>query len=119
MNLLTKGIKLLPKNNQNKSVLQLVKEIKKHWKSVSWKIKKNKHDKKESKLLKLNSKKSKKFLKWEPILNFEQSVKMTSDWYNKYYSTNENCYNLSSNQILSYEQIIKKRIKEKKLGIFK
>ena len=31
-----------PKNNQNKTVIQLVKEIRKNWKEISWKVNKTK-----------------------------------------------------------------------------
>ena len=37
--------------------------------------KKEKGDKKESKLLKLNSLKAKKILKWEPVLSFKKPLK--------------------------------------------
>ena len=51
-----------PLINQDKSVIQLINQMRKNWKKVKWKIKKEKGDKKESKLLKLNSLKAKKYL---------------------------------------------------------
>ena len=36
---------------------------------------------KESRLLMLNSKKAKKELNWSPRLTFEETIKMTVDWY--------------------------------------
>ena len=59
-----------PKNSQNKSVIELIKQAKKNWKNVNYKIVKSKKKQYESKLLKLNSNKAKRLLKWESKLNF-------------------------------------------------
>ena len=48
--------------------------------------KKKKVIKKESKLLKLNSLKAKKILKWEPVLSFQKTVEMTALWYKAFYN---------------------------------
>ena len=42
--------------------------------------------KKESKLLKLNSLKAKKILKWEPVLTFQKISEMTALWYKAFYN---------------------------------
>ena len=97
-----------PRINQNKSVKELVKEMRKNWSKVKWQIKRDKGRKKESKLLKLNSFKAKKILKWEPILNFNKTVELTSLWYKQYYIGKKKCYLLSKNQILFYEKKLKK-----------
>ncbi len=73
-----------PKDSQNRDVLTLVKEMKKNWPLVSWKLKKNKYDL-ESKLLKLNSNKAKKLLKWSTKLSFSETISMTINWYKKFY----------------------------------
>ena len=39
-----------------------------------------------SKLLKLDSTKARKMLKWIPILNFADTVKMTTVWYKNFYA---------------------------------
>ena len=44
----------------------------------------NKNELYESKLLKLNSTKARKKLKWVPILNFADKVKMTTVWYKNF-----------------------------------
>ena len=64
-----------PKNSQNRTVIELVKSVKKNWNIVKWKIKTNKKVRRESKLLKLNSNKSKICVSGEPILNFQDSIK--------------------------------------------
>ena len=50
----------------------------------SIKVKKNKifH---ESKLLSLNINKAKKELNWKPILSLEETIRLTTDWYEKFY----------------------------------
>ena len=96
------------KFNENKSVIQLVNLMKKNWSSVKWKIKKNNKNK-ESKLLKLNSTKAKKKLNWKPLLSFNEGVKLTADWYKMFYSRDYKTFELSKNQILNYENKIKKK----------
>jgi len=106
-----------PSNSQNKSVIQLVKQMRIHWKNVRWNLKKKKTDKKESKLLKLNSLKSKKLLNWEPILKFGEAVKFTAIWYKSFYKNEKNCFELSSSQLFIYEKKMKKHFKNKKINI--
>ena len=105
-----------PKKNQNKSVMELVKQMQKNLIKVKLKIKKEK-GKKESNLLKLNSNKAKKILKWEPILNFKESVKLTALWYKQFYSNKISCYNLSKKQILFYEEKLDKHLIKEKIKL--
>ena len=102
-----------PKNNQNKNVLELVKEIKRNWSNAKWKINKNsKLKNKESNLLKLNSDKAKKYLNWSPILNFKESVNLTSNWYADYYKKGRRITdNISKNNIIEYNNILVKKVK--------
>ena len=57
-------------------------------------------------------------LNWEPILNFNEAVYLTTVWYRKFYMK-KNCFNLSKNQILYYEKKFIKKISKRKLKIFK
>ena len=92
-----------PKNSQNKSVINLVKLMKKYWIKVSWKVKKDNKKLYESKLLKLDSAKARKKLKWEPILNFEETVQMTSIWYKNFYNNKKSdILKFSERQIKDY-----------------
>ena len=52
----------------------------------------------EAKLLSLNINKSKKEISWSPILNLDECVKFTSDWYISYFS-NENIERVTEDQI--------------------
>ena len=90
-------------------MLGIVKEMKKNWEKVSWKIKKLKSGDYESNLLKLNCSKAKKKLNWKPLLSFNEGVKLTADWYKMFYSKDYKTFELSKNQILNYENKIKKK----------
>lgn len=85
-----------PPKSSNFRVLDVVREIKKNWKILEWEFSKQTYH--ESTLLKLNSNKSLKFLKWKNKLKFKQVIKLVTDWYKCLYE-NENIYNFSINQI--------------------
>ena len=96
-----------PKNSQNKNVLELVFEMRKTWKKISWKIIKKKSQKYESNLLRLNSQKSKKKLKWEPKLKFNETVEMVTKWYMNYFNKKVDINKFSRDQIHTYIKKIK------------
>lgn len=99
-----------PNNNNNYSVLEVVKTMKKNWKKVSWKIFNSK--KKifyESSLLKINSNKAKKKIKWKCILSFEETIEMVVDWYKQNYLNSERINETTINQIKFYEELIRIR----------
>ena len=91
-----------PKNTQNKSVLELIIEMRKNWPEISWKIIRDKLQKYESNLLKLNSNKAKKFLRWESKLQFNETIKLTTNWYKNFNNKKINIYDFSKNQIIGY-----------------
>jgi len=100
-----------PNNTKNYNVIFLVKLMKEKWKKISWKlVKKNKKNFYESNLLKLNSNKAKKILKWKSILTFAETIDMVTVWYKNYYFNSKNIYTTSFNQIKSYEKFMKKRL---------
>ncbi len=102
-----------PSNKINKNVISLVKRMKKFWKNVDWKFDRKKTKKMiESNLLRLNSSKSKKILRWESILSFNEISKMTIDWYKHYYINKNGIKEFSINQIKHYEKLL---IKKKKI----
>ena len=94
-----------PKTQNKRTVISLVKEIKKNGGNARWKIYSKKNFK-ESNLLQLNSKKSKKKLGWTCKLNFKNSIKFTVDWYKTYYFNKKKIYKLSIDQIEKYENLI-------------
>jgi CDP-glucose 4,6-dehydratase len=94
-----------PGPNVNKNVLEVVKEMKKHWEDVDWKISTN-NKKIESTLLKLNSSKAKSILKWNTLLNFKETIKVVVDWYKNFYIIKKNNLDFSTKQILNYQKKI-------------
>lgn len=95
-----------PKKNQDKKVISFLLEMKKNWKKVEWKIKKNKSSDFESKLLQLNSNKANKLLKWKPILQFSETAKMITSWYKDYYKNSFSTFQLSKMHIEEYSKKI-------------
>jgi CDP-glucose 4,6-dehydratase len=85
-----------PPKSSNFRVLDVVREIKRNWKILEWEFSKQTYH--ESTLLKLNSNKSFKFLRWKNKLKFKQVIKLVTDWYKSLYE-NKNIYNFSINQI--------------------
>ena len=96
-----------PKVNQNKTVIELVKEMKKNWNNVNWSISKLKMKSFESNLLELNSNKAKKLLHWKPKLDFRKTVELTVQWYKNYYQKKINMNKFSQKQLLEYIRLTK------------
>ncbi len=96
-----------PNTLESFSVLELLKEMKKHSRNASFMIDESLNLKiKETNLLKLNCDKSFAELNWKANLNFEETIKMTMDWYKSYYDSPErSMYEFSKNQIIKYTNI--------------
>ena len=93
----------------NKNVLEVVKEMKKHWEDVDWKVS-IKKEKIESALLKLNSSKAKSILKWNTLFNFKETIKAVVNWYKNFYISKKNILDFSIKQILDYQKKINLRV---------
>lgn len=94
-----------PSQSQNKTVLDVLNEIKKNYFNAKWIVKKNKQFF-ESRLLSLNSNKAKKILKWKSKLSFKKNIQLVSQWYQKYNSkNNKKILHLSIKQIEIYEKL--------------
>jgi CDP-glucose 4,6-dehydratase len=99
-----------PANNQNYKVVSVIKLMKKYWQNVSWKLHKNNNKIfEESSLLKLNSQKAKKNLKWKSILTFKENISLVANWYKNFYLNSKQAYKLTSSQIEFYQNILNKR----------
>jgi CDP-glucose 4,6-dehydratase len=99
-----------PANHQNYKVISVVKLMKKYWENVSWKLhKRNNKIFKESSLLKLNSQKAKKILKWKSLLTFKENIYLVSSWYKNFYLNSKQVYKLTLSQIEYYQKILNKR----------
>ena len=99
-----------PHAHQNYSVRELINAMSSHWDLVRWNdTSKSKEHLHEAGLLKLNCDKALYDLKWQPILEFEETVKMTVEWYRHYYQNNpESMYNFTISQIEEYTRLSSK-----------
>jgi CDP-glucose 4,6-dehydratase len=76
-----------PQAQQDHSVLALVTRMADHWDQVRWEdVSSTASGPYESGLLKLNCDKALRLLGWHAALNFEETVKMTADWYRHFYT---------------------------------
>jgi len=100
-----------PLANQNHSVSKLIDEMGKYWENIRWNNtsghKENVH---EAGLLKLNCDKALHDLNWMPTLHFEETVKMTVEWYKEYYlNQKSSMYDFTIKQIKDYQSIANSR----------
>ena len=86
-----------PSYSKNYKVKEILNYFKFLWKRCTWKTKKMNTIQKESVLLKLNSTKAKKVLKWKTSLSLKQSLILTLDWYKNYY--------IKKKEIITFQQI--------------
>ena len=100
-----------PPSNFNYQVIDIVKELSKKWTNSRWIINEKETIYSESKLLKLNCDKALSLLNWEPTLDFNTTISMTSNWYYSFYiDKNLNVLEKCRQQIKDFMQI-KKEIK--------
>ncbi len=98
-----------PRNKNNYKVIKVVREMKKNWNVIKWKVAKQNKNFFENNLLKLNSLKAEKKLKWRCILNFNETIFFTINWYKNFYSKKNNSLNNSLSQIKLYEKLLSER----------
>jgi CDP-glucose 4,6-dehydratase len=100
-----------PPASQNHTVLELVKEMSLHWEKVKWEdVSEINNGPYESGLLKLNCDKALHFLNWEAVMNFEQTIQMTSEWYKAYYANEEHSIlEITKKQIAHYTHLAKQK----------
>lgn len=100
-----------PSSTQNYPVIDLITEMSKHWSKVRWNDNtEKKNDLYEAGLLKLNCDKALFDLNWLPVLKFEETVKMTIEWYKFYYQENDIAmHDYSIQQIKEYVNVAKSR----------
>ena len=100
-----------PKEKNNFKVIDVVNKMASYWDKVKWRSKKNTKFH-ESNLLKLNSRKVKKLINWQSILDFNTTIVMVISWYKFFLSEKKNkkkIYNFSLSQIKFYENILENK----------
>lgn len=99
-----------PQAQQNHSVLELVGQMSFHWDQVRWSdVSGSVSGPYESGLLKLNCDKSLHHLRWHAVMGFEETVRMTAEWYRAYYEKPAAIASITNAQIDEYTEIAKKQ----------
>ena len=99
-----------PQAQQNHSVLELVREMSKHWDRVRWEnVSQTASGPYESGLLKLNCDKALHHLRWHAVMGFEDTVRMTAEWYRAYYTNPETIRRCTESQIAAYIEVAREQ----------
>lgn len=101
-----------PQSQQTKSVTELVQEMSLSWDKVCWNHPQDSSTLKnpyESSLLKLNCDKALHYLGWHALMSFENTVKMTADWYKVFYENPNKISATTLSQIDSYVALANSR----------
>ena len=100
-----------PPAHQNHPVSELIDEMGKYWDHVRWNdISQSQEHLHEAGLLKLNCDKALFDLQWQPTLQFEETVRMTVEWYKAYYQNPEaSMYDFTIGQIDEYTELARHR----------
>tara|TARA_B100000795_G_scaffold266766_1_gene250495 strand:+ start:242 stop:1336 length:1095 start_codon:yes stop_codon:yes gene_type:complete len=100
-----------PSSMGNYPVSELIDEMALNWDQVKWTdISQNNLHLHEAGLLKLNCDKALFDLDWQATLNFNETVRMTVEWYKSYYQNDKKSMNdFTINQIAEYLTLAKSR----------
>ncbi len=99
-----------PQDQVNHSVLELVQQMAIYWDKVRWQdVSLSENGPYESGLLKLNCDKALHHLNWHAVMGFEDTVRMTAEWYDEYYKNPSEIFDCTRNQIINYTQIAKQK----------
>lgn len=101
-----------PKAEQNNTVKELLQDLSKFWNfnnlNDAYEVTEDKSFY-EAGLLKLNCDKALYYLKWHPTLDYNDTVRFTSEWYYDFYNTDKNILDKTLEQILEYENIARQK----------
>jgi len=106
------GFNFGPRAEQNHTVVELLKDLSEYWHfentSDAFTVTDNIpfH---EAGLLKLNCDKSLALLKWQAALDYQDTIKFTSEWYYDYYKNGANMLVKTMSQIDEYHNIAHER----------
>lgn len=98
-----------PGKNVNKTVAELIKLFAEFWDNGKWNHVRTGKSVKESALLKLSCEKALNLLRWRAALRFDETVRLTAEWYKAYYSGFADMYAISLKQMDKYIGIAGKR----------
>jgi len=100
-----------PHANQNFSVNEIINEMSKYWDYVRWlDVSDNKDNFQEAGLLKLNCDKALFKMNWTPVMEFNETVKMTVQWYKFFYEKQtSSMLDFTLSQIKDFSDLAKNR----------
>ena len=99
-----------PLAQHNYSVLDLVQQMAIYWDQVRWRdVSESRTGPYESGLLKLNCDKALQYLQWHAVMDFEDTVRLTTVWYRTYYQMSSSMAETTDLQIDSYTEIARQR----------
>lgn len=90
-----------PEKQNAVSVNMLVEAIVRYYGNGEWKISENAKRHHEAKYLMLDISRAQRLLNWSPVLDFEETIKYTVDWYKNYMILNP--MEICKQQIISYQ----------------
>jgi CDP-glucose 4,6-dehydratase len=99
-----------PPAQQNHSVLLLVDQMARHWDQVRWEdVSKSSQGPYESGLLKLNCDKALHALHWRAVMGFEDTVRMTAQWYGAFYQDPAQIAQVTARQVQDYSEMAREQ----------
>lgn len=99
-----------PAAQQSHTVLDLVRAMSRYWADVRWTdISDAALGPYESGLLKLNCDKALHVLRWHASMSFDETIRMTAEWYRAYYEAPGSIGDVTCAQIREYESIAQGR----------
>jgi CDP-glucose 4,6-dehydratase len=99
-----------PQAEHNQSVLDLVRQMALYWDQVRWQdVSEAAKGPYESGLLKLNCDKALHYLHWHAVMGFEDTVRMTAEWYRVFYQQESEVADTTRLQIDAYTAFAKQQ----------
>ena len=100
-----------PRSEQNRTVLNLLENLSQFWLGevdTTHKVTDNIFN--EAGLLKLNCDKALAYLSWQATLEFDETIKFTSEWYYNFYHSTINILDLQWNKFDYMKSMLKNKI---------
>jgi CDP-glucose 4,6-dehydratase len=91
-----------PDQKVKEPVRDLIEEFLKYWGKAGWRHEREEKEVKEAMLLKLSCDKALSLLDWSAVLAFEETVRLTAEWYKAYYGEKDDMHGFSLGQIDFY-----------------
>jgi CDP-glucose 4,6-dehydratase len=97
-----------PAAQQDHTVLELVQQMARHWANVRWNVAESEGPY-ESEVLKLNCDKALHLLRWRAVLGFEETARLTAEWYRTYYERPDDIAATTHAQLAGYVEAAKQQ----------